>query len=102
MIERSIRRPPVGRFGAIHYGLLRHLLAQVTPDPNRPLTGKRIRNDSLSNMVLRLFAIAPKQPQNLVESASLIARKETSTAFLIYHHNRETMLINVYGNFVTI
>ena len=52
--------------------------------------------------VLRLFAIAPKQPQNLVESASLIARKETSTAFLIYHHNRETMLINVYGNFVTI
>ena len=60
VIEKSIRPPPVGRFGAIHYGLLRHLLAQVTPDPNRPLTGERVRKDLPGNMCLRHFVLAPK------------------------------------------
>ena len=82
MIERSIRRPPVGRFGAIHYGLLRHLLAQVTPDPNRPLTGKRIRNDSLSNM---FFGFSPSLQSSLRTWSNLLANRSQGNVNGIPH-----------------
>ena len=77
----------------MRYGLLRHSLAHVTPDPNRPLTGDGSKLNSPRDM-FQTSAIALKASfETPGESASLTARKDTSLAFLIHHQNREILMM---------
>lgn len=71
-------------------------------NPNRPLTGERVRKDLPGNMCLRHFVLAPKASlRNFGQMVLTTVRNETSLCVLIHHRNRKMVMINAYGNFHT-
>ena len=104
LIEKSIRRPPSLKGGAVRYGLLKKFeksgLAGSKPLPSGE---KGSELNSPGNMFLGLLLSLQMRPSkpSLGEWSFTAVRRKTSLRILIHHQNWEILMIAAYGNFPT-